>query len=125
MSRKADLNPDQSLKPLLQPAALAGTFALANGTNGTAEITYSATAGADLSSTKLDNQADAEGALTTLNAAITDVAAQDGYIGAQINTLNAVSHVLSTQQKTCSRRKTPSRPPTTRRPPPTCPSTKS
>ena len=38
-------------------------------------------------------------ALTNLNSAITDVAAQDGYIGAQINTLNAVSQVLSTQQE--------------------------
>ena len=76
------------LKAAVATGALAGTFASANGTNGTAEITYSATAGADLSSTKLDNQADAEGALTSLNAAITDVAAQDGYIGAQINTLN-------------------------------------
>ncbi len=87
------------LKAAVATGALAGTFALANGTNGTAEITYSATAGADLSSTKLDNQADAEGALTSLNAAITDVAAQDGYIGAQINTLNAVSQVISTQQE--------------------------
>ena len=40
-----------------------------------------------------------ESALTSLNTAITDVAAQDGYIGAQINTLNAVSQVLSTQQE--------------------------
>ncbi len=39
------------------------------------------------------------GALTQLNAAITDVAAQDGYIGAQINTLSAVSNVLSTQSE--------------------------
>ena len=35
----------------------------------------------------------------SVNAAISDVAAQDGYIGAQINTLNSVSSVLSTQQK--------------------------
>ena len=37
--------------------------------------------------------------LTVLNHAISDVAAQDGYIGAQINTLNAVSQVMSTQQQ--------------------------
>ncbi len=73
--------------------------ALANGVNGTAEITYSASTGADLSATNLNSQASAEGALTALNGAITDVAAQDGYIGAQINTLNAVSQVISTQQE--------------------------
>ena len=38
-----------------------------------------------------------QAALTALNTAITDVAAQDGYIGAQINQLTAVSSVLSTQ----------------------------
>jgi flagellin len=53
--------------------------------------------GQSLSATDLSNQADAESALTSLNAAISDVAAQDGYIGAQINTLNSVSQVLSTQ----------------------------
>ena len=45
------------------------------------------------------NQTDAEVALTSLNAAITDVAAQDGYIGAQINMLNSISQVMSTQQE--------------------------
>jgi flagellin len=66
---------------------------------GTATISYSDGAGQSLSATDLSNQTDAEGALTALNTAITDVAAQDGYIGAQINTLNAVSQVLSTQQE--------------------------
>ena len=56
-------------------------------------------AGQSLSATDLSNQSDAQVALTALNTAITDVAAQDGYIGAQINTLNAVSQVLSTQQE--------------------------
>jgi flagellin len=65
----------------------------------TATISYTASAGQDLSTSKLDNQADATSALTALNAAITDVAAQDGYIGAQINTLNSVSSVLSTQSE--------------------------
>jgi flagellin len=37
--------------------------------------------------------------LTTLNAAIAAVAAQDGYIGAQINTLNSVANVMNTQQQ--------------------------
>jgi flagellin len=70
-----------------------------NGSNGTATISYTDNAGQSLSATDLSNQTDAEGALTDLNSAITDVAAQDGYIGAQINTLNAVSSVLSTQSE--------------------------
>jgi len=37
--------------------------------------------------------------LTSLNTAISNVSAQDGYIGAQINTLNSVSQVLSTQRE--------------------------
>ncbi len=60
---------------------------------------YSDGAGQSLKATDLSNEADAKVALTALNAAITAVAAQDGYIGAQINTLNAVSSVLSTQQQ--------------------------
>jgi hypothetical protein len=52
-----------------------------------------------LNNTDLSNQTDAEAALTALNAAISDVAAQDGYIGAQINTLNSISQVMSTQQE--------------------------
>jgi len=68
-------------------------------TGGIATISYTAGAGSNLSSTSLTSQANAETALTTLNAAITNVAAQDGYIGAQINTLNAVSSVISTQQE--------------------------
>jgi flagellin len=70
-----------------------------NGTTGIATISYADGAGANLSATDLSSQTDAEGALTSLNAAISNVAAQDGYIGAQINTLNSVSTVLSTQQE--------------------------
>jgi flagellin len=54
---------------------------------------------ADLSNSNLTTQADAQTAESALNSAISLVAAQDGYIGAQINTLNAVSSVLSTQQQ--------------------------
>jgi flagellin len=75
------------------------TAAVDAGSTGTATISYSASNGQDLYTTDLSNQNDAEGALTKLNAAITDVAAQDGYVGAQINTLNSVSQVLSTQQE--------------------------
>jgi flagellin len=70
-----------------------------NSAGGTATMSYSDLAGQSLSTTDLTNQNDAQTALTSLNTAITDVAAQDGYIGAQINTLNAVSQVLSTQQE--------------------------
>lgn len=54
---------------------------------------------ADLSNTDLTNQVNAQSALAVLNAAIADVASQDGYIGAQINTLNAINQVMSTQQE--------------------------
>jgi len=66
-----------------------------------ATITYTAgaTPSVDLSTSKLDTSAHAQTALGLLNTAITDVAAQDGYIGSQINTLNSVSSVLSTQQE--------------------------
>jgi len=91
--------------------SLTGTITDASGTTqsptgsagtvlaSTATISYTASAGIDLSATKLDNATDAQTALTDLNTAITDVAAQDGYIGAQINTLNSISSVMSTQQE--------------------------
>ena len=68
-------------------------------TTATATISYSDAAGTNLSGTDLSNQADAQAALNSLNSAISHVAAQDGYVGAQINTLNSVSSVLSTQQQ--------------------------
>ncbi len=67
--------------------------------SGIATISYSDQAGQSLSATDLTNSIDAKASLTALNAAITDVASQDGYIGAQINTLNSVSSVLATQQQ--------------------------
>ncbi|MGB6688609.1 MAG: flagellin [Terracidiphilus sp.] len=76
------------------------TFASTAATN---TIQYVANATGDttanLSLTDLSTQGDAETALTQLNGAISDVAAQDGYIGAQINTLNSASSVISTQQE--------------------------
>jgi len=62
-------------------------------------VSYSDGAGQALNTTDLLNQADAQTALNDLNLAVSDVAAQDGYIGAQINTLNSVSQVMSTQQE--------------------------
>jgi len=70
-----------------------------NGTGGTATISYSDAAGQSLSQTDLTTASSAQAALGDLNTAISDVAAQDGYIGAMINTLSAVSQVLSTQQE--------------------------
>jgi flagellin len=68
-----------------------------NGSGGIATTSYSDAAGVSLANTDLSTQADAQAALTALNKAVTAVSAQDGYIGAQINQLNAVSEVLSTQ----------------------------
>ena len=79
--------------------AAAVSTGTAGSAGGVATISYSDQAGVSLSGTDLSNQTDAEAVLTSLNTAITDVAAQDGYVGAQINTLNAVSSVLSTQQE--------------------------
>jgi len=70
-----------------------------SGEGGTATMSYSDSAGQSLSGTDLLNQADAQSALNELNVAITDVSAQDGYIGAQINTLDSVSQVMTTQQE--------------------------
>jgi flagellin len=67
-----------------------------------ATISYTAVASATnqevLTGTTLTT-ATAEAALNDLNTAIADVAAQDGYIGAQINTLNSISQVMTTQQE--------------------------
>jgi flagellin len=76
-----------------------GIVSNGNGAGGVATTSYSDAAGTSLASTDLSNQADAESALTLLNKAVTAVSAQDGYIGAQINQLNAVSSVLSTQSE--------------------------
>jgi flagellin len=72
-------------------------------TDATTTISYVPAAGgdqsADLSNTSLSTQGNAQNAVSVVNEAITYVAAQDGYIGAQINTLNAISQVMSTQQE--------------------------
>lgn len=71
-----------------------------NATSDSAMISYAAGSGSsDLTTYDLSSQSNAQHSLTVLNSAISNVAAQDGYIGAQINTLNAVSSVLSTQQQ--------------------------
>ncbi len=72
-----------------------------NSGTGAAQISYlaGANSNADLSTYNLASQSSAQSALNVLNTAISDVAAQDGYIGAQINQLNAVSNVMSTQSE--------------------------
>ena len=95
---------DTSVKNATGAAANGGTLntgavSNSNGSNGVATISYSDAAGQSLNATDLTSANDAQAALTSLNKAIADVAAQDGYIGAQINTLNAVSQVMSTQQE--------------------------
>jgi flagellin len=77
----------------------AGVTADTSASGNVATISYADAAGQSLSATDLSSQADAESALTSLNSAIADVAAQDGYIGAQINTLTSASSVLSTQSE--------------------------
>ena len=71
----------------------------ADNSGGIASISYTDSAGANLSTYNLSSAGSAQSALTVLNTAIADVSAQDGYIGAQINTLNSVAQVLSTQQE--------------------------
>ncbi len=85
-----DLTSGQSVATMVADAA---------GSSGIATISYTDGAGEAVNATDLSNQTDAQTALNDLNVAITDVAAQDGYIGAQINTLNAISQVMSTQQE--------------------------
>jgi len=79
--------------------AITGITSDTNGTGQIATTSYSDAAGENLSVTDLLNQTDAVVALNEINVAISDAAALDGYIGGQINTLNSVSQVLSTQQE--------------------------
>lgn len=61
-------------------------------------LSLTSSAGASLSGTNLTSATLAQTALTALGTAISDVALQDGYVGSQINTLNSVSQVMTTQQ---------------------------
>jgi flagellin len=83
--------------------ASSGTASGVNNSGATTSMSYVFASGGDtsidLSSTDLTSSADAQSALKQINSAVTYVAAQDGYIGAQINTLEAISTVMSTQQE--------------------------
>jgi flagellin len=80
-----------------------GTVALTAAGAAPATITYTPTASAtnqvNLTGNLNVDTTTSQGILNTLNDAIKAVAAQDGYIGSQINTMNAVSSVISTQQQ--------------------------
>ncbi len=76
--------------------------ALQASTKATQTISYQRSATesqTNLSTTDLTTAANAQSALTTINAAINNVSAQRGYLGAQVNTLNAISQVATTQQQ--------------------------
>jgi len=78
----------------------AATFVSDTSTNGgSATMSYTDNAGQSLAGSNLLTTSASEAALNALNVAISDAAAQDGYIGAQINTLNSISQVMSTQQE--------------------------
>jgi len=77
-----------------------GTLTYAAGTVGTpATISYATGTQQNLSADSLTTTTAAQAALTNIYTAIQDVAGQRGYLGSQINTLNAVSNVESTQQE--------------------------
>ena len=95
-----------SIDALTISALASGTVGDANGT-----LTYTAAAGgvpatisyatgtqANLSADTLSTATASQTALTDVTNAITDVAAQRGYLGSQINTLNAAAGVESTEQ---------------------------
>jgi len=73
----------------------------ANGTitYAAGNIGYTAGTSTNLSATNLLTSASAQTALTSIDTAITDVAGQRGYLGSQINTLNAISGVATTQSQ--------------------------
>ncbi len=81
--------------------AQAATLSTGSAGGGTSTISYTVGANNNVNLNTLGNLAisSAQNILTSLNSAISDVAAQDGYIGSQINTLNAVSSVIGTQQQ--------------------------
>lgn len=76
------------------------TYTSGDGT-ATSTLTYTPVAAdtENLSGTDLSNPDDAGTALDSVYEAVQDVAAERGYTGAQINTLNAVSDVESTEEE--------------------------
>jgi flagellin len=87
---------------LLDTTSGEGATALFASTKATETISYQKGANeqtTDLAATDLTSQGNAQAALLDINSAISNVAAQRGYLGAQVNTLDAVSQVVNTQQE--------------------------
>jgi len=87
---------------LLDTTSGEGATSLQASTKSTQTISYQRGANesqTNLSTTDLTTAANAQSALTTINAAISNISAQRGYLGAQVNTLNAISQVATTQQQ--------------------------
>jgi flagellin len=87
---------------LLDTTSGEAATSIAASTKSTETISYQRGANeqtTNLAATDLTSQGNAQAALTQISAAISNVAAQRGYLGAQVNTLNAVSQVVSTQQE--------------------------
>jgi flagellin len=79
----------------------AGLTYTSGGGTATSTLTYTPVAAdsVKLSVDDLTSAANAQTALNDVYTAVQDVAAERGYTGAQINTLNAVSNVESTEQE--------------------------
>jgi flagellin len=75
------------------------TLSAASGATAATIAETGVSGGANLATTDLTSSTDAMTALTTLNSAISDVASQRGYLGSQINTLNSVSGVETTEEE--------------------------
>jgi len=75
------------------------TLTAASGTTAATISETGVSAGQNLSATDLTSSSDAMTALTDLNSAISDVASQRGYLGSQINTLNSVAGVETTEEE--------------------------
>jgi flagellin len=83
-----------------QTAAASAQFtADPTGLGGVATMSYTDAAGQSLLGTDLITQSNAQISLNKLNLAISAVASLDGYIGAQINTLNSLTQIMSTQRE--------------------------
>lgn len=73
-----------------------GTLTYTAGTNA---LSYAVGTQQDLSATDLSTAAGAQAALASIKSAIDDVSGQRGYLGSQINTLNSISSVETTQSE--------------------------
>jgi len=95
-----DLNPLSSAS-VGDTTGSAGLVYTSGGGTATSTLVYTPVAAdvQDLSADVLTTQAAAETALGDVYTAVGDVAAERGYLGSQINTLNAAANVESTQQE--------------------------